>query len=286
MIPRIQFGRTGHQSSRVIFGGYALSSVPQEEADLVLELLLAYGINHIDTAPMYGKSEERIGPWMETHREKFFLATKTRKRTFEGAWRDLMGSLKRLRVDRIDLWQMHGLTNPVGCEKAMGPGGALEAFLEARERGLVRNLGVTGHGTQVAKMHLQSLERHNFESVLLPYNFITMQNKRYAADFERLMKLCFEREAAIQTIKSVARRPWGNKPKTHNTYLYEPLVEQEAIDKAVHWSLGLKGSFMITPGDVQILPKVLKAASSFEEAPPDHEMETIVEAHDFQPIFS
>jgi hypothetical protein len=181
---------------------------------------------------------------------------------------------------------MHGLTNPVGWEKAMGPGGALEALLEARDQGLVRFLGVTGHGSKVPKMHLQSLERYDFESVLLPYNYVTMQNKRYAENFGRLVGLCHEREVAVQTIKAVARRLWGKRPKTHNTYFYEPLVDQEAIDKTVLWSLGLSGSFMITPGDLQVLPKVLEAASRFEGAPPDHEMVKLMDAKDIQPIFS
>ena len=234
MIPKIQFGRTGHTSSKIIFGAYALSKATQEESDEILNLLLEYGINHIDTAPMYGNAEERIGPWMEKHRDNFFLATKTRSRQYDGAWKDLQNSLSRLRVDTIDLWQMHGLTNPVGWEKAMSPGGTLEAFIEARDKGLVRYLGITGHGSKVPKVHLQSLERFDFDSVLLPYNYLQMQNSRYSTNFNELTKLCRERNIAIQTIKSVARRPWEDQPRNYNTYFYEPLETQEAIDKAVH----------------------------------------------------
>ncbi|MCJ7702555.1 MAG: aldo/keto reductase [Anaerolineales bacterium] len=153
MIPKHPFGRTGHASTRVIFGAYALSQATQAETDNILEILREHGVNHIDTAPMYGKAEARIGPWMEQHRHNFFVATKSRKRTYEGAWKDLQRSLDRLRVDYVDLWQMHGLTNPAGWDKAMGPGVALEAFIEARDKGLVRFLGVTGHGTKVTAMH-------------------------------------------------------------------------------------------------------------------------------------
>ena len=209
MISKQPFGRTGHASTRVIFGAYALSKATQAEADGVLELLQEYGVNHIDTAPIYGNAEKRIGPWMEEHRGDFFLAAKTRNRAYQAAWDDLRRSLDRLRVDYVDLWQMHGLTNPQGWEKAMGPDGALEALVEARDNGLVRFLGVTGHGLKVPAMHLRSLERFDFDSVLLPYNHSLMLNPRYAADFEALVARCRERQVAVQTIKSIARRPWG-----------------------------------------------------------------------------
>ena len=286
MIPKQVFGRTGHQSTRVVFGSYALSKATQADADRVLDLLLDYGINHIDTAPIYGNAEKRMGPWMERHRDRFFLATKTRNRAYQRAWDDLRRSLDRLRVDCVDLWQMHGLTNPAGWEKAMGPGGALEAFIEARDRGLVRYLGVTGHGSKVLAMHLQSLERFDFDSVLLPYNYVLMQKPRYAADFEALVALCRERDVAVQTIKAVARRPWKDRPRTHNTYFYQPLDTQEAIDRAVHWSLGLPDTFLITAGDTQLLPMILDAASRFEKRPSDVEMSAMAEELDIGPIFS
>jgi predicted aldo/keto reductase-like oxidoreductase len=181
---------------------------------------------------------------------------------------------------------MHGLTNPAAWEKAMGPGGALEAFVEARDKGLVRFLGVTGHGGKVPAMHKRSLERFYFDSVLLPYNYSLMQNPQYAADFNALVGLCHQRNVAIQTIKSIARRPWGRRPKTHNTYFYEPLETQDAIDKTVHWALGFPDSFLVTAGDARLLPKVLDAANRFEKRPSDREMRAIVDEFDIQPIFS
>jgi len=286
MIEVQPFGRTGHMSTRVIFGSYALSQATQAEADGVLELLLEYGVNHIDTALNYGKAEQRIGPWMEVHRGDFFLATKTRKRTYQGAWEDLQRSLDRLRVDYVDLWQMHGLTGPAGWERAMGPGGTLEAFLEARDKGLVRFLGVTGHGTKAPAMHAPSLERFDFDTVLVPCNYSLMQNPRYAADYETLITRCRETHVAVQTIKSVARRPWKGRPKTYNTYFYEPLEAQEAIDRAVHWVLGSPDTFLITAGDKRLLPKVLEAASRFEGRPLDAEMDADVEELAIQPIFA
>jgi aryl-alcohol dehydrogenase-like predicted oxidoreductase len=284
MIDKQPFGRTGHMSTRTLFGAAALGTVTQAEADRTLELLLEYGVNHIDTARSYGDSELRIGPWMEQHRDKFFLATKTEKRTYEGAWEELEQSLERLRVDYVDLWQMHYLVNPEEWETAMGPGGALEAFVEAREQELVRFLGVTGHDLAIAGMHKRSLERFDFDSVLLPANYVLMQNPEYAAGFAALVAICQERNVAVQVIKSICRRPWGDRPQTRNTW-YEPLEEQDSLDRAVHWVLGQPGLFLNTAGDIHVLPKVLDAASRFQSMPSDEEMAADVAALEMAPLF-
>ena len=286
MIPMLRFGRTVHQSTRLIFGAYALSEATQAEANNVLDLLLEYGINHIDTAPMYGNAEKRIGSWMEKHRDEFFLATKTRSRSHDGAWKNLMRSLDQLRVDYVDLWQMHGLTNPQGWGKAMGTGGTLDAFIEAREKGLVRYLGVTAHGGKSPRIHKQSLERFDFDTVMLPYSYRQMQFPKYAPHFNELLKICRERNVAVQTIKSVARQPWVGRPKTYNTHFYEPLVDQDAVDLAVHWVLGNQEAFLITAGDMQILPKMLAAAERFQARPGEDEMAVSAAANDIRPIFN
>ncbi|MHA2254142.1 MAG: aldo/keto reductase [Candidatus Kariarchaeaceae archaeon] len=285
MIHKQQFGRTSHKSTRVIFGAYALSKATQAEADQLLALLQEYGVNHIDTAPMYGNAEKVIGPWLAKHRKEFFVATKTRSRSYKDAMKNLKKSLELLCVDSIDLWQMHGLTNPQGWEKVMGPKGALKALAEAKETGLVRFLGVTGHGSKVPIMHKQSLERFDFDSVMLPYNYLQMQNPRYASNFREMIEICRERQVAVQTIKSIARRKWWG-PRTYNTHFYEPIETQEAIDKSVHWALGLQNSFMATAGDMQLLPKILDAAKRFEKQPSDTEMQSLVDELDIQPIFS
>jgi len=284
VIKKQPLGRTGHMSTRTLFGAAALSQVTQAEADCTLEVLLEYSVNHIDTAASYGEAELRIGPWMERYRQRFFLATKTEQRTYQGAWDELRRSLERLRVDYVDLWQMHVLVDPEDWETAMGPGGALEAFIDAREQGLVRFLGVTGHGLTVAAMHKRSLERFDFDSVLLPYNYLLMQNPQYGADFEALIAICQERNVAVQTIKSIVRRPWGDKPQTRNTW-YEPLEGQADVDRAVHWVLGRPGIFLNTVGDIHLLPKVLGAASRFQSAPPEEAMEEMVTKLEMAPLF-
>jgi aryl-alcohol dehydrogenase-like predicted oxidoreductase len=284
MIAKKLFGRTGHESTRTLFGAAALGKVTQKEADETLEVLFEYGVNHIDTAASYGDSELRIGPWMKQHRDKFFLATKTGERTYDKAKEELHNSLKRLQVDQIDLWQMHYLVKPEEWDVAMGPGGALEAFVEAREQGLVRFLGVTGHDVAIAKMHLGSVDRFAFDSVLLPYNFPMMQNPEYATNLNALLKICAEKQIAVQTIKGITRGPWGDKAKTHNTW-YQPLEAQGDIDKAVHWVLGNEQVFLNTAGDIHLLPKILNAASRFERRPTDAEMQATVEALAMEPLF-
>ena len=285
MITRQVFGRTGHASSQIIFGAYALRSATRAEAERTLEILLEHGVNHIDTGRTYGNSEGLIGSWMKKHRDDFFVATKSRSRTYEGAWKDLRRSLDRLRVDHIDLWQFHGLTNQTGWEKAMGPGGALEALIEARQKGLVRYLGVTGHGNRAAAMHLQSLARFDFDSVLLPYNYCQMQIASFAADFDKLIELCRERNVAVQTMKSIAWRPIGDRPAKHRTYFYQPLESEEAIDKSLHWAMGLQGSFVVTAGDMQVVPRMLQSAERFERRPSDAEMQLLVNEHGIQQVF-
>src|SRR5689334_21840398 len=182
-IPLLPFGRTGHQSTRVIFGAAALSRVSQDVADRALDVLLEHGVNHIDVAASYGDAELRLAPWLKRHRNDFFLATKTGERSAEGARAELQRSLDRLGVDHVDLWQLHNLSDPIQWDKALSPGGAIEAAVEAREQGLVRAIGVTGHGLQVAATHRRSLQRFDFDSVLLPYNFLTMQSAYYAEHF-------------------------------------------------------------------------------------------------------
>ena len=284
MIDRIPFGRTDHDSSRMIFGAAALAAMSQERADRVLELLLEHGVNHIDTAARYGDSELRIAPWMKQHRDDFFLATKTGERTDEGARESIERSLVRLEVEQLDLIQLHNLVDEEEWKTALSPGGALEAAVAARDQGLVRFIGVTGHGTRVARRHIESLERFPFDSVLLPYNFSMMSQPSYAADFEELVALCAERGVAVQTIKSVARRRWQEQPERRFSW-YEPLQSDEALRHAVHWVLARPGLFLNTSSDARLLPLCLEAAGQLEPPPGEEQMAAQVAALGIEPLF-
>ncbi len=261
-IATLPFGRSGHQSTRTIFGGAALAHVTQQEADQALELLLRYGVNHLDVAASYGDAELHIAPWLRQHREQFFVATKTGQRTAAKAREELERSLERLGIAAVDLWQLHNLADPIEWDVALSPGGALDAAIEARREGLVRHVGVTGHGLQIAATHRRSLARFDFDSVLLPYNYLTLQSDYYAANFEALVAAC--------------AHTW-----------YEPLTEQHDIDLAVHWALKRPGIFLNTAGDLTLLPKVLDAASRFQAdaAPTDEQMRALVERLGAEPLF-
>ena len=285
MIARQLFGRTGHQSSRVIFGGAALSEVTQEEADRVLEVLLRYGVNHLDVAASYGDAELRVAPWLRSYPNEFFVATKTDGRNYDDAKRDIHRSLKRLGRERVDLIQLHNLVDPIDWDIALSRGGALEACLEAREQGLVRFIGVTGHGSQVAATHLRSLERFDFDTVMLPYNYLMMQDDHYAAMFNRLVAVCEERNVVVQTIKAIARRPWWGRDHTCATW-YEPFKEQRDIDVAVHWTMGRTGVFLTTAGDIHLAAKVLDAADRFATAPRDTALQELISRLDAIPLFA
>ncbi|HLH76983.1 MAG TPA: aldo/keto reductase, partial [Candidatus Binataceae bacterium] len=283
---RLPFGKTGHLSSRVIFGAAALWHKSQDEADRLLELLLEYSINHIDTAAQYGDSELRVGAWMREHRDRFFLATKTGERTYQGARAGLHRSLERLRVAQVDLIQLHNLVEEDEWQIALGPGGALEALVEARAQGLVRFIGVTGHGTRIAAMHRRSLERFAFDSVLLPYNYPMLSQPQYAADVAALLGVCRARGVAIQTIKSVARRRWQNLQDPRKASWYEPLRDPAAVARAVNFVLAQPDLFLNSSSDTAILRDTLEAAGAPLRLPEPAAMEADVANYQMTPLFA
>jgi aryl-alcohol dehydrogenase-like predicted oxidoreductase len=284
MIARQSFGRTGHSSSRVLFGGAALFQVTQAEADAALELALRYGVNHLDLAAAYGEAEVRVGDWISRNGHPFFLATKTGERTALKAREEILRSLDRLHVDRVDLLQLHNLVDPQEWEVALGPGGALEAALDARAQGLTRFIGITGHGLTAAGMHRKALERFDFDSVLLPFNYPMSRNAGYLGEFRTLMELCQRRKVAVQTIKSIVHSPWGEHPRERSTW-YRPLEDPAAIHRSVHWVLGHPGLFLNAVGDIHLLPRVLEAADRFERPPSDEEMQAQLDALEMEPLF-
>jgi aryl-alcohol dehydrogenase-like predicted oxidoreductase len=279
------FGRTGHDSTRVIFGAAALSRLRQERADEVLATLLEFGINHLDTAIDYGDSELRIGPWMAEHRSRFFLATKTHERTADGARASLERSLERLQVDHVDLVQLHNLVEPDEWEVAHGPGGAVEGLARARDEGLVRDIGVTGHGNRIAGMHLRSLERFPFASVLLPFSFAGLQDPAYRADVDALLELCAERQVAVQTIKAIARRRWPEGYEGPRYSWYEPVREAPAIGRAVRWVLSHPQLFLNTSSDATLLRTILEEAERGGDPPTDAELQADVDTEGIEPLF-
>ena len=287
MIPTQPFGGTCHDSTRIIFGAAALGGMRQEKADSTLDLVRSAGVNHIDTAATYGASELRLADFMQSHRDEVFLATKTGDRDGDGARASIERSLERMRVDAVDLIQFHNLAQDDQWDTAMGTGGCLEAAIKAREEGLVRHIGVTGHGTRIAEMHLKSLDRFDFASVLLPYNYTMMQEARYQEEFNSLYDLCQEKGVAMQTIKAIAKRRWREDDPYPRFSWYEPYRDDEVIERAVHFVLVRDGLFLNSTSDATLLPKIFAAVESFNAGVADDLVGQVVSdnAGEGEPLF-
>lgn len=280
-----KFGRTGHDSTLAIFGAAAFYEISQEQADRTMELVIASGINHIDVAPSYGQAEERLGPWLAKERNRFFLGCKTTERTREGAYQELMRSLTRLQVSNFDLYQFHAVGSMEELDQITQPAGALEAVIKAREEGLVKFIGITGHGLHVPKVFLEALNRFDFDSVLFPLNFILYANTDYRHQAERLLTLCSQRNVGVMAIKSIACGPWGDKPKKNTTW-YEPFVDREWIQKTVDFTLSQPITGICTAADVGVLPLVLDACENFKASSESEQMALVARAEEFEPLFT
>ncbi len=284
MIERMAFGRTGHESTRILFGAAALAAMSETRAQTVFDTLLEFGINHIDTAASYGESELRLRPFLADHRDAVFLATKTGEREGAAARASLERSLERMGVDQVDLIQLHNLVEEPDWQTAFGAGGAVESLARAQEEGLVRHLGVTGHGTFAPMMHLRSLDAFPFDSVLAPYNFTMMAQPEYRDDFDRLATACSDRGVALQTIKALARGRWQSDDGPRFSW-YEPIQDEDAIRRAVHWVLARPDAFLNTSSDGRLLRITLEAATNAAPAPDDAVMQSDVAGFGIEPLF-
>jgi len=284
MIPTLPFGRTGHESTRTIFGAAAFWDTPQKDVDATMDIVLQNGINHVDVAASYGKAEQLLGDWIRRHGRPFFLATKTGERTKQAAYDQIRRSLDLLHVSQVDMIQLHALHEEPDWTTAFGSDGVIEAVIQARDEGLVRFIGVTGHGVPVTDFHLRSLAQFDFDSVLLPYNHVMMQNPRYAKGFNKVLAVCKERNVAVQTIKGITRSPWKDTQQNRTTW-YRPLEEQADIDLATHWIFGNPQVFLNTAGDINILPRILEAAHRFVSRPTDEQMQALSQRLQMEPLF-
>jgi aryl-alcohol dehydrogenase-like predicted oxidoreductase len=276
-----RLGNTGHESSIVSFGGAALRKVTQAEADSAFELALEHGVNHFDVSPIYGEAEIRLAPWMEKHRKEIFLACKTRERSKAKAWESIKKSLETLRVDYFDLFQFHGVDDLETLNVVLGPAGALEAALEAKEQGLVRNIGITGHRQFV---QIEALNRFDFDTVLFPLNRVLAAHRNDFTDFITLLEVARQRNAGTIAIKAIAKRPWDVGMRMYKTW-YEPFDEQAEIDKSLWYTLSQGVSTAVLPGDLRLWPMVIDAAERFKTMEPGEQEQVIQKARQYSPIF-
>jgi aryl-alcohol dehydrogenase-like predicted oxidoreductase len=286
VIPRAKFGRTGQKSSRVIFGAAALGAMNPERVTATLDLLDRHGVNHIDVAAGYGngRAESNLASWLVGNRGRVFLATKTGQRTGDAARRELESSLERMGVDSVDLIQLHNLVEPDEWDVAHANGGAADAMFAARDEGLVRFVGVTGHGRRIPGVHLRSLAARDYDSVLFPYNHTMLSWTDYRDDVEALLAVCAERDVAVQTIKSIARGRWGDTDAKKFSW-YEPVSDPDAIGRAVRFVLSRSQLFLNSTSDARLLPLVLEAAAGRLDPPTEAEMVADESAYGITPLF-
>lgn len=280
-----RFGRTGHMSTIAIFGGAAFWEISQKDADKVMEQVIEAGVNHIDIAPSYGQAEERVGPWMPRERERFFLGCKTMERTKQGAWDEMQRSLKLLQTETFDLYQCHAITSMDELDSVTMKGGALEAFVEARQRGLIKYIGITGHGADAPKIYLEALKRFDFDSVLFPLNFVQMGNPEFRNNADALIAECKAKDVGTMVIKTITKGPWGEKEKTATTW-YEPFDKADQIQRAVNFAMSYEVTGLCTAGDTRILPLVLQACENFKRLDAIEMDEMIQSAQQYEPLFT
>ena len=284
MLETRRFGRAEYMSTVAIFGAAAFWEISQPEADRLMELVIASGVNHIDVAPSYGQAEQRIGPWMRRERGRFFLGCKTMERTRAGAWTELHESLERLQSDTFDLYQLHAITSFDELDAVTAPGGALEALVEAKQAGLIRHIGITGHGVNAPAIYLEALRRFDFDSVTFPFNFIQAGNSDYYRDAEELIRQCHAKDVGLMVIKSIAIGAWGEKEKTATTW-YEPFQAMEQIQPAVNFVLSHSVTGLCTAGDIRLLPLVLKACEKYTPLSLEERGKLIESGRSYQPLF-
>jgi aryl-alcohol dehydrogenase-like predicted oxidoreductase len=264
-------------STVVTFGAAGIGRVDQDVADRAIAAALGHGVNHVDVAPRYGDAELRLRPWMPRIRTSIFLGCKTAERTRDAAKAELHRSLDRLGTDRLDLYQLHSAGKLEDLDACTARGGALEALAEAREEGLVRWLGITGHTHDAPRTHLEALRRFDFDTVMFPLNFVLWSMPDYRRDVEALLGTCRARDVGVHIIKTVAKDPWGDRPRTHTTW-YEPFTDQAVIDRAVAFVLSRPVTTLTSAGDVAVLPKVLEAAERYRPLEAREEDELVATA--------
>ena len=274
-------GKTGHMSSVLALGGAAFWQVSQAEADAAIELATEHGVNHIDVSPTYGQAEIRLGPWLEKHHKEVFLACKTRERGKSGAWEGIKRSLETLRVDYFDLFQFHGVDDLETLYTILGPEGALEAVLEAKEQGLVRHIGITGHRPFV---YLEALNRFDFDTVLFPLNRVLAAHANDFNDFSIFLKVARQKDVGTIAIKAVAKRPWERPMHMYRTW-YEPFGEQTEIDKSLWYTLSQDITTAAMPGDLSLWPLVIDAAERFKSLEAQEQAEAVSQAKQYRPLF-
>jgi len=280
-VEKKRLGKTDHMSSLITFGGAALWQVNQGEADAAIQLAISHGVNHFDVAPQYGQAEIRLGPWMEKHHTEVFIACKTLDRSKSKAWQSIKRSLDRLRIDHFDLFQFHCVDDLETLSAILSPAGALEAVLEARQQGLIKHIGITGHRGFV---QIEALNRFDFDTILVAVNRVLAAHTNDFTDFALLLEIAQQKDVGVIGMKAIAKRPWEDPMRMYKTW-YEPFNEQGEIDKSLWYTLSQNVATATLPSDLSLWPMVIDAAERFKPMNQNEQAEVIAEVKQYKPIF-
>jgi aryl-alcohol dehydrogenase-like predicted oxidoreductase len=277
-----RLGKTNQMSSILIFGGFALFHISQKDADAAIEMALASGINQVDVSPFYGEAEKHLGSWFKRHGKQFFISCKTAERKKKGAWEGIKKSLETLHVDHFDIFQLHGVDDLDVLKTALGPGGAMEAILEAKEQGLVRFIGITGHNPP---LYNQALQLFDFDTVMFPLNRVHAAHPTDWNDFRPLLKTARQKDVGLMAIKSIAKRAWeGEQARKHHDTWYEPFTDPAEIEKSLRYTLSQDITAAILPGELSIWPKMIEVAQSFKPMTAKEQQDAMAGVIQYQPL--
>ena len=278
-----RLGKTEHMSSILIFGSFALYRITQKAADAAIEMALEKGINHVDVSPLYGDAEKHLGSWFKRNGKKFFLGCKTHERRKASARESLLRSLDTLKVDSFDIFQFHGVDDAKTLDTILGPGGAMEAVLEAREQGLVRFIGITGHNPP---SHNKALSRFDFDTVMFPLNRVHAVHPTDWNDYAPLLKTARQKDVGVMAIKSVAKQAWPNRQantQNYNTW-YEPFNNATEIEKSLWFTLSQDITAAVLPGELSLWPMIIDAAQRFKPLDKKAQQEYMKDAAQYRPL--
>jgi predicted aldo/keto reductase-like oxidoreductase len=275
-------GRTGHKSTLITLGG-AIFMYPISDAEekAFIRFALDHGVNHVDVAPTYGDAETRLGKWVKEYRKNLFVGCKTNKRTKKEAWEELNKSLKLLQTDHFDLYQLHALNDPEELKTALSKDGAIKAAQEAKKQGLVKFIGITSHNPENI---LRAIEGFDFDTVLLPVNYVLHAHPEPKNDYEPVLSLAKKRNIGVIAIKSVAKGPWPTDQKTSNTW-YEPFSTQKEVDKAVRFTLSQNVTTVASSSDIRIAKMMIEAAERYTPMKQEEQQELLLKASTYKPLF-
>lgn len=277
-----RLGRTGQMSSILIFGSFALYHISQKEADAVIEMALANGINQVDVSPLYGDAEKHLGSWFKRHGKQFFLSCKTAERKKKGAWESLQRSLETLHIDKFDIFQLHGVDDINALKTTLGPGGAMEAILEAKSQGLVRFIGITGHNPP---LHNQALQLFDFDTVMFPLNRVHAAHPTDWNNFGPLLKTARQKDVGVMAIKSIAKQAWENEEvRSHHDTWYEPFTDAKEIEKSLRYTLSQDIAAAVLPGEFSIWPKMIEVAQNFKPMSAQEQQAVMAGVKQYHPL--